>query len=573
MNFKNTVVVASPATSTIEVVKEMAESKVYFKGLAIILDEFSKVQGVFNDGDLIRLIGQGNSLDGPIAKVMTPNPIVVQHHLSNIEIITEVQQQLLKRGVDTDALRDVIVVDEEGKLQNVLSYVSLMSSARDARKNVAVYGQGFVGITLSAALANLGHKVYGVDVQESLIKRLKDNDVHVFEPRLNDIVAATQEGGSLEFTTGLAEEKVDYYIVAVGTPVNDEGIANLAALDAVTQSIGKRLKRGDVVMLRSTVPVGTTRNVVREILEEASGLEAGVDFHLAFAPERTAEGKAMEELRSLPQIVGGLSSLCAKRSIELWSSLTDSVVQVDSLEAAELVKLINNSFRDLSFAFANSVALLGDRFNINAFKLINAANEGYPRNRIPLPSPGVGGYCLTKDPFLFASVDKNSGHAKLAVNGRMVNEEAQSYALKQVTRYLNRVGKEITDARIFIVGLAFKGWPETNDLRGSSSIFIAQELQKMGATVVGYDNVVPYEDWQTFLPKVQLGSLEADLSESDVVLVMNNHPKNIPSNFLSLIKKGTAKMVFDGWSMLDSNAFKSIDMVDYATMGYISIEM
>jgi nucleotide sugar dehydrogenase len=447
-----------------------------------------------------------------------------------------------------------------------------MSSSRDARKNVAVYGQGFVGITLSAALANLGHKVYGVDVQESLIKRLKDNDIHVFEPGLNDIVAATQEAGRLEFATGLEQEKVDYYIVAVGTPVNDEGIANLNALDAVTQSIGKRLKRGDVVMLRSTVPVGTTRNVVRGILEEISGLEAGVDFHLAFAPERTAEGKAMEELRSLPQIVGGLSSLCAKRSIELWSSLTDSVVQVDSLEAAELVKLINNSFRDLSFAFANSVALLGDRFNINAFKLINAANEGYPRNRIPLPSPGVGGYCLTKDPFLFASVDKNSGHAKLAVNGRRVNEEAQSYALKQVKRYLQRKGKEIADTRIFIVGLAFKGWPETNDLRGSSSIFIAQELQKLGATVVGYDNVVSYDDWKTFLPNAQPGTLEADLSDSDVVLIMNNHPKNIPSNFLSLIRKGAAKMVFDGWSMLDSNAFRAIDNVDYATMGYISLE-
>ena len=570
MNFKNTVVVASPNTSTIEVVKEMAESKVYFKGLAIILDESSKVAGVFNDGDLIRLIGKGNSLDGPISKVMTPNPIVVQHHLSNIEIIAEVQQQLLKRGSDIDALRDVIMVDEEGKLQNVLSYVSLMSSTRDARKNVAVYGQGFVGITLSAALANLGHKVYGVDVQESLIRKLKDNDIHVFEPRLNDIVIATQEAGSLEFTTGLEHEKVDYYIVAVGTPVSGRGNANLKALNAVTRSIGSRLKRGDVVMLRSTVPVGTTRNVVREILEETSGMEAAVDFHLAFAPERTAEGRAMEELRNLPQIVGGLSSLCAKRSMELWSSLTDSVIQVDSLEAAELVKLINNSFRDLSFAFANSVALLGDRFNINAFKIINAANEGYPRNRIPLPSPGVGGYCLTKDPFLFASVDKNSGHAKLAVNGRMVNEEAQSYALKQVKRYLRRKGKEIDEARIFIVGLAFKGWPETNDLRGSSSIFVAQELQKQGAKVVCYDNVVPYDEWKTFLPNAQPGTLEVDLSESDVVLIMNNHPKNIPSNFLSLIRRGSAKMVFDGWSQLDMDAFKLVDNVSYATMGYLS---
>lgn len=570
MIFKNAVVVAPPSKPIIEVVREMAVSKAYIKGLAIILDKSEVVKGVFNDGDLIRLIGQGNSLEGPISRVMTKNPVVVQHHLSDNEIIKEVEQQLSNRGSEAGALRDVIVVDDDGKLVNVLSYVTLISSSKDTKKDVAVYGQGFVGITLSAALANLGHKVYGVDIQESLIQRLKQNDIHVFEPRLSDMIATSRESKTLEFKVELKDEKVDYYIVAVGTPVDDKGVADLGALEAVALLIGNRLKRGDIIILRSTVPVGTTRNVIQSILEKESGLDAGVDFHLAFSPERTAEGNAMEELRTLPQIVGGLTSVCAKKSIELWSSLTDSVVQVESLEAAELVKLINNSFRDLSFAFANSVALLSDRFNLNAFKLINAANEGYPRNRIPLPSPGVGGYCLTKDPFLFAAIDLNSGHAKLAVTGRTVNEKAQAYPLKQVKRYLDRKRKNLSEAKVLIVGLAFKGWPETNDMRGSSPIFVAKSLYEMGAMVLGFDNVVPHKEWKPLLPFLLLGDLQKDLSDSDIVLIMNNHPKNIPSNFLCLLKRGSSKMVFDGWSQLDANVFKSLDHVDYATMGYLS---
>ena len=570
MIFKNTVVVVPLSVSIIEVVREMAESKAYVKGLAVVVDEFSTVKGVFNDGDLIRLLGQGKNLEMPITDVMTTNPIIVKQDLSNSQIIASVQEQLTERGKNTNSLRDVIVVNENGQLANVLNYVDLLTSVRETKKSIAVYGQGFVGITLAAALANLGHKVYGVDVQESLIDRLMNNDIHVFEPRLNDIVATTQKSGRLSFTTCLEDEVVNYYVVAVGTPIDDIGNANLKALEAVALSIGKRLKRGDVVMLRSTVPVGTTRNVVCGILEEASGMKAGIDFHLAFAPERTAEGKAMEELRSLPQIVGGLSPLCAHKSVELWSSLTDSVVRVESLEAAELVKLINNSFRDLSFAFSNSVALLSDRYNINSFKLISAANEGYPRNRIPLPSPGVGGYCLTKDPFLFAAVDRESGHARLAVTGRGVNTEAQDYPLKQVERYTQRLGKSLKDTKIFIVGLAFKGWPETNDLRGSSSVHVANALLAKGACVYGYDNVVLYKDWARFLPNVAEGDLERDLMDSDVVLIMNNHPENIPTNFLSLVSKGQAKLVFDGWALLDANAINGLADVDYSTMGYLS---
>lgn len=571
MIFKNTVVQVSKTTPIIEVVEEMAASDVYRKGIAVVVDELSKVVGVFNDFDLIRLLGKGKSMDLPVSEGMTTNPITVKEGISNKEILDSVQEQLSERGANLSTLRDVIVVNQSGQLTNVLSYVELINSDRGAKKNVAVYGLGFVGITLSASLARIGHKVYGVDINKPLISALRKNQMHVYEPRLSDTVGATQKTGNLVFTERLDEEDVDHYIIAVGTPVNDDGVANLDALTAVSRSIGFRLKRGDLVMLRSTVPVGTTKNVVLGILESESGLTAGVDFHLAFAPERTAEGKAMEELSTLPQIVGGLTTVCSRKAEKLWSSLVESVIQVETLEAAELVKLINNSFRDLSFAFSNSVALLCDRFNINAFKLIRSANEGYPRNPIPLPSPGVGGYCLTKDPYLFAAIDYESGHARLSVEGRKVNEDAQGYTLKQVNRYLSRRrDKSIKDAKIFILGLAFKGWPETNDLRGSSSVFVANALANKGASVYGYDHVVPFEQWSSFLPDVHKGNLSKDLRDSDVILIMNNHPKNVPSNFLYLLDNGLPKLVFDGWSLLDPSVFNTLKGVEYSTMGYLS---
>ena len=171
----------------------------------------------------------------------------------------------------------------------------------------------------------------------------------------------------------------------------------------------------------------------------------------------------MQELTSLPQIVGGLTNTCAEKSTAFWQTLTDGVVRVDSLEASELVKLVNNGYRDISFAFANGLALLADRFNLDASRIISAANEGYPRNPIPRPSPGVGGYCLTKDPYLYSSVDCESPHSLLSRQGRSVNEKAALYPVEAVNNFYE-CGLSTSALNILIVGIAFKGLPETNDL-------------------------------------------------------------------------------------------------------------
>jgi nucleotide sugar dehydrogenase len=290
---------------------------------------------------------------------------------------------------------------------------------------------------------------------------------------------------------------------------------------------------------------------------------------LAFTPERTVEGQAVQELSSLPQIVGGLTNRCAELASAFWQTLTDSVVRVDSLEAAELVKLINNSYRDLSFAFANGLALLADRFNLDAARIINSANEGYPRNPIPKPSPGVGGYCLSKDPFLYAAVDREAGHGLLSYHGRTVNQLAGHYPVQIVSRFAERLRRPLSELTVLLVGIAFKGWPETNDLRGSTSVDVGRELVRHGCEVLGYDAVVDDIAIQNLGIK-PVALLEAT-SRCDALLILNNHPANVLDGMIARLQ-GRNALLFDGWSQLDRHEVEHYEGITYASMGYMTPE-
>ena len=349
---------------------------------------------------------------------------------------------------------------------------------------------GFVGLTLAVALASKGHYVTGIDIRKELINSLKKKKPHILEPRLPEMMEQVMKTGNLYFDTEPPIQHHRVFILAVGTPINDKSKPNLESLFMVAKNIAERLCVGDLVMLRSTVPVGTTSKYIKKILEEDSGLLAGKDFALAFTPERTVEGNAINELRSLPQIVGGYTIKCREKAASFWNTLTDTVVLCETLEEAELIKLINNSFRDHVFAFANGVALLTDMFNLDANRVIAAANEGYPRNRIPCPSPGVGGYCLTKDPLLYAAYDDKSLYSKMSVIARQVNDEAAQYPVKVIKKYIEREKIGFEQIKVGIIGLAFKGNPETNDIRFSTSIKVAETINELGIEVNGFDAVL-----------------------------------------------------------------------------------
>jgi UDP-N-acetyl-D-mannosaminuronic acid dehydrogenase len=566
-------VIVSPDTTIKSTVGYMAElsGAVAYPGIAVVLDDQGVVHGVLTDGDIRRAYANGTNFNLSVQTEMISDPIAISNNLPLEEVVPEVFMQVRKvRRLSVASVRHILVLDDARKLTDIYDFVELLTATDHRFNAVAVFGMGYVGLTLATALASRGHAVTGVDINPGLVDRLSEGNIDIIEPGLEGLVLTNLRRDRLSFVTDLEGHRHRVYIVAVGTPVAADGIPDLTALKSTCETISGYLTRGDIVMLRSTIPVGITRDVVIPLMEELSGLRAGTDFHVAFTPERTAEGRAMQELRQLPQIVGGLTSKCTDRAASFWATLTQSVIRVESLEAAEMVKLANNTFRDLSFAFANELALLSDRFNIDAFELIQSANEGYPRNPIPQPSPGVGGYCLTKDPLLFDYVfSRQISRPSLGKAGRITNEDAKLYPVEITKRFAKIHDLKPEELNVLVIGIAFKGDPETSDLRGSVAVDIGNHLTEMGARLTAWDAVVdPHAMRELGFCPVE--DLPQAVTQANVILILNNHRKNVSIGALLAKAPDTPKLVFDGWNLLDRFAIESIDGLSYSTMGYLS---
>ncbi len=538
-------------------------------GLAVIVDDAGRLVGMLTDGDLRRAYARDIPFSNQVSEIMVRNPVTIPDMTPREHIITEVYRRVRGTGRhSSDWIRHILLVDDQGRLSDILDFLDLLETLGVGQQRVAVFGMGYVGLTLAVSLANRGHLVTGIDVQINLVKQLMAGQPHVHEPGIKEMLKANLGRQQIDFDTGLGGHRHTVYIIAVGTPIDGNSRPDLSSLKSVVNEIGMLLKRGDQVMLRSTVPMGTTRRFVIPLLEDMTAMSAGEDFYVSFVPERTIEGRAMHELRTLPQVIGGFSPACVRKAALFWSTLTPSIVQVASLEASELVKLANNTFRDLSFAFANELALLADSENLDAFDLIRAANEGYPRNPIPLPSPGVGGYCLTKDPILFGSgLDGPRNNVILGRAGREVNERAAVYVVDVLHRFAARIGKPLRALSVLIVGAAFKGDPETSDMRGAVSLMVADALDGKIAKLQVWDAVVSSEELQK-LGLEPADSLDEAVMSNDAVLILNNHRLNIGSEVYQ--REAKAKLIFDGWHQLDANEIEKISGLTYATMGYMT---
>ena len=367
-------------------------------GLAIVVDEQGRLAGVVTDGDIRSAILHDMSLETNVAAIMTRDPIAVTNFTTPMNMYERVVDMLKgsTRMLDRGAGK-ILVVDDERRVVDVISFLNLWQQADVKTRKIAVMGLGFVGLTLAVVMADSGFSVLGIETQEAVVELLRRGVPHFYELGLANQLRF-HIGRQLQVETRLRPGECDVYIISVGTPVDENHQPVLQAVETAARDVGKALKPGDAVMLRSTVPVGTTRNFVLPILEQESGLRGGKDFSLVFAPERTVAGKAIKELRSLPQIIGALDLQGAEVAAAIFRELTPTIVMVDLPEAAEMVKLVNNTFRDTIFSFANEIALVCERYGLDAFKIIDAANEGYPRDPVPMPSPGVGGVCLKKDP-------------------------------------------------------------------------------------------------------------------------------------------------------------------------------
>ncbi len=541
-------------TSIGEALKVMALNKPSITnvpaGIVLITDTKRKLQGIATSGDINRAIVDGVSLDEKIETIMNPKPFVVVGDLPAHEIVRLVVNKTREEGWHKDRLEKIVIVDRNHRVTDLVHLYDIWQGSDTRLRRIGVVGLGFVGLTLGLTLADLGFDVCGFDLNEKLKKQVRRKQTPFHEVGLEELLKQ-HVGKRFQVADSFKSHPCDVYFIAVGTPLGKNKKPNLAHLTSAAASVGKVLKYGDLVVLRSTVPIGTTRNVVLPLLEKESGLKAGDDFFLGFAPERTVEGKALEELKTLPQVIGGINRASSNMAADIFNMMTRTIHIVDTLEEAEVVKLINNTYRDVSFAFANEVALICQRWGIDTNKVISAANAGYARSSVPKPSPGVGGYCLDKDPYIFmqGGRDKNYEPA-LFRYAREVNDRILKSVADYIVDHLCVTCEKKKAPKILILGFAFKGKPATSDMRGSTSVALVGMLRKEGfKNIHGFDPVVPNTEIRSV--RVQpVADMKAGFRGADCVIIMNNHSHFEEleiQKYLKLCSKGA--LFFDTWAL------------------------
>jgi len=535
-------------------------------GIALVVDKQSQLVGSVTDGDVRRAILQRGTLDITAGSAMTRDPIHFPATWSYRQILEAIPDELTKRGRrDRRFLGKVILTDPSRRPIRVVDYHQLWEQRVATHRQVVVLGMGYVGLTLGLGLADEGFNVTGVDVDADKVESLSKGISHVHEIGLPELLR--KKLGKTFNVSREVPKHGEVYVIAVGTPVKN-GVPQLAALRESVDMVAAKMSPGALIVLRSTVPAGTTRSVVLPQLEARTGLKGGLDFHLAFAPERTVEGKALSELRTLPQVIGGLTEDSVEATVALFRELTPTIVRVESLEAAELIKLVNNGFRDLIFAFSNEVSKVCSQFNLDSVEVIRAANRGYVRDPVPLPSPGVGGPCLTKDPQIFAAVARGAGlDDTLFAHGRRVNESMQGIVASSIVAELERQGRKPKDATVLVAGLAFKGEPETADMRNSPGEEIAQLLRDRVGRVLAHDPVVPAEQIRS--AGYEPVGLPSGAAAADAVVVLNNHRFYGRLDIGALVRSmKQPAILFDGWHQFRAEDVLATGRSVYMGLGF-----
>jgi UDP-N-acetyl-D-mannosaminuronic acid dehydrogenase len=383
---------------------------------------------------------------------------------------------------------------------------------------ICVLGLGYIGLPTASTFATNGLQVVGVDVNPHVLETLRNGGLHIHEPGLRTVVEAALKSGKL--TVSEKPEEADAFIIAVPTPFYEDKfgdyngkkykLADMRAVTSATEAILPVLRKGNLVVLESTSPPRTTVDLVAPILER-SGLKAGVDFYLAYSPERVLPGQILRELIENARVIGGVTPASAQAGRDLYAIFVKGeIVQTDAT-TAEMVKLMENTYRDVNIAIANEFSRLAERFGVDVWEAIKIASL-HPRVKILSPGPGVGGHCISVDPWFL--VEAAPDITPLIYNSRKVND-AQPHYVVELTR--GALGS-LNGKQIAALGLAFK--PDVDDLRASPATEVIHLLQKEGAAVKAFEPFKPDAD----LPGIAaVPTLEAALKEAEVVVLLVNH--------------------------------------------------
>ena len=342
-------------------------------------------------------------------------------------------------------------------------------------KTVCVVGLGYIGLPTGALLASRNYKVHGVDVVQSTVDTINRGEIHIVEPELDAFVRSAVNSGNLKADTKPTE--ADVFIIAVPTPFHEGYVPNIDYVVSATKAIAPYVKEGNIVILESTSPVGTTHKI-EEVLKEE-----GVDtskLYIAHCPERVLPGQIMRELVENDRIVGGITPEATDATVEFYETFVNGSVLKTDAKTAEMAKLTENSYRDVNIAFANELSILCDKFEINEWELIELANR-HPRVNILQPGVGVGGHCIAVDPWFI--VHAGGEDAKIIRTAREVNTYKTEWAIEKIKNaaltFENENGRK---AKVACMGLAFK--PDIDDLRESPALYVTRRLKTDGMDVL-----------------------------------------------------------------------------------------
>jgi len=352
---------------------------------------------------------------------------------------------------------------------------------------IGIVGLGYVGLPLAVAFAEAGHVVVGYDVDRDRVERLGRGESDVEDVPAATLTALGERFAATADPAALAG--CDAIVVCVPTPLAAEREPDLAHVRAAAETVASALRAGQLVVLESTTYPGTTREELLPPLERG-GLEVGRDFFLAYSPERIDPGRGAQAIATTPKVVGGLTAACLERAERLYAEICDEVVAVSSPEAAELSKLLENTFRSVNIALVNELAQLTDRTGVDIWEVIDAASTkpfGFMRFE---PGPGMGGHCLPVDPFYLAfEARRHDFAAEFVELAGKINQSQPLFCVSKIQRALNDRGKPVKGSRVLLIGVAYKSG--VADLRESPALKIIDHLRELGAEVSYHDPHVP----------------------------------------------------------------------------------
>lgn len=399
-------------------------------------------------------------------------------------------------------------------------------------QTVSVIGLGYIGLPTAAMLASRKLRVLGVDVNQHAVDTINQGKIHIIEPDLDSLVHAAVTNGYL--SAQLKPTAADAFMIAVPTPFHDDLSPDLTYVEAAAKSIAPVLVKGNLVVLESTSPVGTTEAMCKWIKEVRPDLtlptdSASPDIHVAYCPERVLPGKVVQELISNDRIIGGLTPSCSEKAKELYRTFVQGELLETDARTAEMSKLTENSFRDVNIAFANELSLICDKLNINVWELIRMANR-HPRVNILTPGAGVGGHCIAVDPWFI--VHSAPEQARIIRTAREVNDHKPEWVLSKILSAV--ANHNLNKPTVACFGLAFK--PDIDDLRESPALHIVNKLADAydGKVLAVEPNV---ESTNKLNSKAQLVSVE-DGIKADIIVILVKH-------------KAFAGLSFDGKTVIN----------------------